>query len=333
MATIIKRTGKNGDVTWQVKIRRKGQPVQTTTFARKVDAEKWSSATEGDMARGRFVDMKEAEEFTLLQALDRYELDVSPHKKGHKQERSRIALWKTATFANKGLAFIRNNDVAKWRDDRQKAGAGANTIKNDLMLLSHVFTVADRDWGMNTLLNPVKKVRKPKSPQGREMRLSHAEEKRLLAAAETFGLAWLPQMMIIGVETAMRLSEILAIRRSLTDFNKRTTKLLDTKNGTPRTVPLSTRALKVLQEIAEKTNEDKLFPIPIPTFEKYFHKARDLAGLPELHFHDLRHEATSRLFERGLELMQVASITGHKSLQMLKRYTHLRAEDLAKKLD
>jgi integrase len=333
MATIHKRIGRNGQVTWQVKVRRRGQPMQTLTFTRKIDAEKWASATEGDMARGRFVDMKEAERLLLTEALDRYEKEVSALKKGHKQEKSRIALWKDCFFADKSLAYIRNNDVAKWRDERQKAGASPNTIKNDLILLSHVFTVAARDWGMTSLINPVRQVRKPKMPPGRDVRVSVKQEKTLLQAAQESGVTWLEPMIIIGIETGMRLSEILSIRRTLTNYKARTTKLLETKNGTTRIVPLSRRAIATLKTIEIVEGRDQYFDLPISTFEKYFRRARDEANQPNLHFHDLRHEATSRFFERGLDVMQVASITGHKSLQMLKRYTHLRAEDLAKHLD
>jgi integrase len=196
-----------------------------------------------------------------------------------------------------------------------------------------VFTVAAREWGMNDLTNPVSKIRKPKSPKGREVRLSRDEEKLLLAAAAETGHDWLERIIIFAIETAMRQSEILSARRSLTNFKTRTVVLPDTKNGTSRTVPLSTRALKVLEGIPAVKGQDKFFPVPVPTLAKHFNIARRKVGLVDLHFHDLRHEATSRLFEHGLDIMQVSSITGHKSLQMLKRYTHLRAEDLAKKLD
>jgi len=146
MATFQKRVGKNGTISWQAKVRRRGLPVQTETFARKIDAEKWAFSIEGDMARGRFVDMKAAERLTLTLALDRYEVEVSASKKGHKQEKSRIALWKSCAFANKGLAFIHNDDIASWRDERIAAKVAPNTIKNDLILLSHLFSVASKDF-------------------------------------------------------------------------------------------------------------------------------------------------------------------------------------------
>ena len=167
MATFIKyESDLTGKVTWQAKIRRKGQEEdQTKTFRRKIDAEKWAASVEGDMARGRFVDRGKAEDFTLKEALEKYEAEVSILKKGHKQEKSRIALWKDSEFASLGLAFIKSQAVAEWRDARLKDGAAANTVKNDLLLISHLFTVASREWDMPELINPVSKIRKPNRPK------------------------------------------------------------------------------------------------------------------------------------------------------------------------
>nr|WP_241160289.1 MULTISPECIES: site-specific integrase [Acidithiobacillus] len=115
------------------------------------------------------------------------------------------------------------------------------------------------------------------------------------------------------------------------DFSRKTAVFYDTKNGDDRTAPLSSAAVAVLHSLPRDL-AGRVFPISEPAVEQGWRRARKHAVIEDLHFHDLRHEATSRLFEKGLNPMQVAAITGHKTLQMLKRYTHLRAEDLAKLL-
>ena len=108
--------------------------------------------------------------------------------------------------------------------------------------------------------------------------------------------------------------------------------LPQTKNGRSRSVPLSSRALATLSELPAEAIHGPLFPIGMDSLEYYWRKACRLVDIEDLKFHDLRHEATSRLFERGLDVMEVASITGHRTLAMLARYTHLKAAKLAAKL-
>jgi integrase len=134
----------------------------------------------------------------------------------------------------------------------------------------------------------------------------------------------------LAIETAMRRGEIISLTLENVNFDKRTAYLPDTKNGDSRTVPLSFRAIELLEQV--RTSRGKLFPINGDSIGKAFRRVTDRVGIEDLRFHDLRHEATSRLFEKGLQLMEVASITGHKDLAMLKRYTHLDAEKLALKL-
>lgn len=115
------------------------------------------------------------------------------------------------------------------------------------------------------------------------------------------------------------------------DLKKHTAHLPKTKNGDARTVPLSSRAIQVLQELP-RLLDGRAFGTTYEGIHQGFVRAWKRAGIEDLRFHDLRHEATSRFFEKGLREMQVAAIIGHKTLQMLKRYNHLKAEDLAKLL-
>ena len=124
----------------------------------------------------------------------------------------------------------------------------------------------------------------------------------------------------------------MALRWENVDLTRRIAHLPDTKNGEARTVPLSSTSVGVLRALPRSLHGEVFPGLTAEAVKRAFARATRRAGIEGLHFHDLRHEATTRLFERGLNIMEVATITGHKDLRMLRRYTHLKAEDLAKKL-
>ncbi|WP_459873261.1 tyrosine-type recombinase/integrase, partial [Endothiovibrio diazotrophicus] len=325
MATIRKR----GPYQWQAQIRKTGYPHQSKTFENRAEAEAWARALESEMDRGVFVSRSEAEQTTLGEALERYLREVTPAKKGADREKRKIRLWQNRKLALRPLASIRGADLAEFRDQRLADGKSPYTVNHDLNLISHLFTVAVKEWGMESLRNPVSYIRKPKQPQGRDRRLEGDEEARLLEVADS------PyrEVITLAIETAMRAGELRTLKWSNIDLEARTATLPDTKNGERRVVPLSSRAAEVLGRLAPLADGDDLFPSMTTGNLAYrFRALCKRAGVKGLRFHDLRHEATSRFFELGLNPMEVAAITGHKTLAMLKRYTHLRAEDLAAKL-
>jgi integrase len=324
MASINKR----GPYQWQVKIRRKGWPVQSKTFETHEEAVQWARHIEGEMDRGVFASRKESETTTLTEALDRYEREKTQHKKGKKQESNRISKWKNSDLAPRFLATIRGSDIAKYRDQRLAEGLSPYTVNNELILLSHLFNVAAREWGMEALSNPVTKISRPKLPKGRDRRLQSDEEKLLV---KTLSPKTMLPMFKLALETAMRLSELLALEWKHIDLARRVAHLPETKNGEARNVPLSSIAIDVFKKQPRRL-DGKVFGVTSHHVSRKFHETCDDLGIDDLRWHDLRHEATSRLFELGLNPMEVASITGHKTLQSLKRYTHLKAETLATKL-
>ncbi|MGE5504453.1 MAG: integrase [Actinomycetota bacterium] len=326
MATIIKR----GD-NWQAKVRRKGYPPLSRTFDTKVLAERWARQIEGEMDRGCFVDPTEANNTTLDAALERYGREVTPHKKGIAQEEVRIRFWRRDPLARFSLANLKPSDLAKWRDAKLKAGTGPTTVRNYLALISHLYTVAIKEWGMTSLGNPIEKIKMPSAAKARDRRLVDKEEERLLKACDASKCTWLAPIVRVALETAMRQGELLKLQWADVDLARRVAKLHDTKNGDDREVPLSTAAVAELKKLP-RSLDGRVFPVTREVLDTYFRKAVTAAEIKNLKFHDLRHEATSRLFELGLNPMEAAAITGHKTLQMLKRYTHLRAEDLAEKL-
>ncbi len=294
-----------------------------------------------------FVSRAEAEATTLGEALERYLSKVSVHKKG-KGDASIIRWWCALPLATRPLAAIRGKNIADAIRIKEQEGVGTKTIVIYLGLLSHLFNLARTEWGMESLRNPVEMVRRPRLPQGRTRRLRDSEEARLIEAAKTYGgeIQWIIPW---AIETAMRRGEIAAMRWEHVDRKAHVLLVPETKTGIPRRVPLSTAALAVLADLPRRIDGRvwSMRPDSISqAFERVVVAARaayeqeckkagvdpDEILLKDLRFHDLRHEATSRLFERGLNPMEVAAVTGHKTLQMLKRYTHLRAEDLVERL-
>jgi len=381
MATITKR----GPYQWRAQVRRQGYPAQSKTFDTKAEAEAWAKMIESEMARGIWVSRSEAEATTLYEALKRYEEEISLSKKGLAQESSVIKTCKAVDLAKRPLATIRSADVAKLRDVWLK-GYKPATVLRRLALLSHVFNVARKEWGMESLSNPVELVRKPQPNNARTRRIAPSGEpatevpddgdpksergaqdgelERVIAASSS---PLLPAIIWLAVETAMRRGEIVSLQWENVDLKRRVAHLPATKNGDARDVPLSPRAIAVLEALKNNCDEAKGAPKVAPNcellgdnrtnvfkirsdavtraFERAVARARKLyqeecneAGrrpdakfLTDLRFHDLRHEATSRLASI-FPMHELTKITGHKDPRMLMRYYHPRAEDLAKRL-
>ncbi len=319
---------KRGDA-WRAQIRRKGYPTLSATFDTKAEAQRWAAEIEGDMSRSRFVDTREAESTTLTEALARYVNEVSESKKGSAQEKVRAKKWQKSAWGEKSLAAIRSSDMAAYRDAELKAGKSTATVRLNLALISHLYTVASKDWGIQGLKNPCTAIRMPKGSKQRERRPTTAELKSLLKHAGDIN-AELPVIIELAVETAMRRSELVILRKD--QVRGRVAFLEDTKNGERRSVPLSKRAVELLEGLPTPIDGGRFFHLKLDSVSNYFALACEAAKIKDLRLHDMRHEATSRLFERGLSMMEIASITGHKTLSMLKRYTHLCPNDLAEKL-
>jgi integrase len=334
MATFRKRPGPGGRTAWQAQIIRRGHERQYKTFDTKAEAEAWARQIEGGMDRGVFVSRAEAESTTLSEALERYEREVMPRKKPTtaNRERDRVRSWSASSLARRSLASIRGKDVAATMRDMEGRGLSPNTIRLHLALLSHLFNTARTAWGMESLANPVEMVKgqRPKLPQGRDRRLQGDEYARLLTAAASYG-GEIGPIITWAIETAMRRGEIASMRWEHLDRPARVLLVPETKNGTPRRVPLSTSALAVLDGLPQAA-AGPVWTMQAASISQALMRVCKAAGITGLTFHDLRHEAASRFSEKGFGAMEVAAITGHKTMQMVKRYTHFRAEDFVGRL-
>ncbi len=356
MATITPRLDDQGNrIGWQARIRKKGFPPQVKTFRKKAEAEAWASTVESEMARGVFIQRTESEQTTLHDLLDRYSREVLPKLKGGHREQSRVKALQAGLGAY-SLAALNSSVIAKYRDKRlsttsSKTGrtVSAQTVKHELGLLQRALKRGAQEWGIALPGGiPTSSIKMPKAAAARDRRLEPGEEERLLAACEEARNAWLRPVVIFAVETGMRAGEILETKGTAgkntprpvrstgllwkhVDLEKRVALLPMTKNGEARIVPLSGTAVEVLKALP-RSIDGRTFGTTYEAVHLAFVRACRRAGINDFRFHDLRHEATSRFFEKGLNPLQVCSITGHKTLQMLRRYTHLRAEDLAKLL-
>ena len=204
-------------------------------------------------------------------------------------------------------------------------------MRKDLSLLSRVLNHAQKEWELYLPRgNPCSSIKMPPNGRARDRRLEGEEEQRLLKHARIYG-GEIESIIIFALETAARRGEIADLLWSNVDLKKSVAQFVDTKNGENRTIPLSKRCVALLESMPRNI-KGNVFRLQPDSMTQAFDSVCTLAGIQGLRLHDLRHEATSRLFEKGLSIMEVSSITGHKDLGMLKRYTHLKPEDLVAKL-
>jgi hypothetical protein len=312
-------------------------------------ATSWARKVEIAIENGE-LNSNQSESISLANLVERYLKTVTPSKKSARTEGYVLRAWLSEEFTSKSAYKVDQKDLVSWREQRLAKGISTGTVRNALAALSAVYRHAAQDWGMDRLDNPVMRMKRPLPCKARSRRVSEAELEAIKQSACTNEL---PMIIDLAVETGMRLSELVNLFWSNVDLTARTAHLADTKNGEARTVPLSTKAVKLLQ--AKRGSnvlrfDGRIFDSKPEAITVHFRKSVQCAYvmhsngvgpsgsmhkdkfLVDIRFHDLRHEAVSRLFERGLNMLEVSAISGHKSLQMLKRYTHLKAEDLVKKL-
>lgn len=322
---------KHGD-KWQARVQRRNELSISKSFNNRADALKWARNVESQLDLGTYTPKQTVP--TLRDVVGRYLSEVTPSKKGAQQEVNRGRQIARQSIGVMKLEKINGPVIAKYRDERLKVVCN-NTVRLELALLSVVFEQCRKEWGYD-VGNPVKQIRVPKPGRPRQRRLEVGEEDALLAACRASGARYLHAVVVLAIETGMRFGELAGLRWEHIDLVKRTAYLPDTKNGQDRLVPLSTRALSAIQS-QPRSIDGRVFTVKPGSITSVFRdalaRAQKASGLLDgLRFHDLRHEAVSRLFEKGLNPIEVGMISGHRTMSMLQRYAHLRAEDLMSKL-
>jgi integrase len=203
------------------------------------------------------------------------------------------------------------------------------SVGSELALIKRVLDTAVKKWGYGIPYNPIKDIEFPKGSTARTRRLVSDEKERLLTAASSQRNNYIASIVEFAIETGMRRSEILKLRWSDVDLENGFASLYDTKNGEDRRVPLTRRCIEVLHTVPQ--TDEQVFPISATCLRLAWNRARKKAGIADLRFHDLRHEAVSRFFEMGMSVPEVALISGHKDVRQLFRYTHLNPSNVFRK--
>lgn len=333
MATIEKRANVKGETIYRVKVRLKGYPAQSATFRRLTDARKWEQQTETAMRDGRYFKTAEAKRHTLAELIDRYIAGILPAKKDHKQQ-SRQLLWWRKQLGYALLADLTQAALAAQRDALKASGKAPATVNRYLAALSHVFTIAVREYQW-LHANPLANVRKETEPRGRVRYLSDDERSRLLAACRASSNPDLYPAVVLSLATGARKMEILTLRWKEVDLQRGMLALLETKNGERRALPIGDHAGDLLKERAKMKQDDTalLFPGDNPErpaqLRYAWETALKVARIEDFHWHDLRHSAASYLAMNGASLQEIAAILGHKTLAMVQRYAHLSEQHTA----
>ncbi len=328
MASIRNRNGK-----WQVRINRQGFPSTTKTFNSRSLAERWSRQIENEIKNGTYQNANQARETKFKDAIQRYLDEVTLKSKSIKEDSYRLKAMMRHWIGSLTLVELNQFKVIKFRDERLKE-VSAGTVIRDLAYISSIINHARREWGYE-ITNPIPLVKKPPSPPGRNRILSEDEITRLFESCKPRvknGNPWILPIVKFAYETAMRRSEILGLTWDCVDLTKQVAILHMTKNGESRKVPLSSKAIEILETLP-KNLTNKIFPISHANFTSHFERVRNAANIQNLHFHDLRHMAITRMAKKLPNVIELSSVSGHRSLKMLQRYYHPDAEELARKLD
>jgi len=330
VATYSKRGKK-----WLCEIKLCG--VRTSkTFALKHNARSWASDTERSIEKGGYYKAKRLT-LTLEQAIDKYAKTVSTTKDGEKKEIQRLNVFKKFKWlVNMNLGDIEGVHIARLRDERLK-NVTAATVNRDFNLLSHIFTIAIKDWSM-PINNPVLLTSRPKVHHKAlkdRHRISMDEEKRIVAACEASSHEYLAPIFLFALETSLRRGALCALRWDDVNIDTHRIFIRHSKTDDPRLVPLTKRAIEILKGL--RVHESGLvFPFVTPNamstaFRRACAAAKSLDGTEDepiigVRFHDTRHEATSRLFCKLKINPKVKVVTGHKTDKILAEYTDLLDE-------
>lgn len=326
MPTIRKRRQK-----YQVQVRHRGLISVSRTFTTLKDAKAWAHQLEVQIDRRDLpADPKVLQTTTLGELVARYRDTVSPRKRTAKAERIVLGAFLLHPICRRRLSEITRADFIAYRDERLKA-IKSSSLKRSLVPLHNLYELARTEWGLPIKENPVSNLNLNGSDQRRERRLAEGELEKLEVAVRSCRNPLMQPLVRLALATSLRRSELLAIRWDDIDWVQRTLLIRHSKNGQSRILPLTNAAIELLQGV--KKAGDHVFPISANAVRLAWEKLRKRAGINDLHFHDLRHEAVSKFFEAGLTVPEVALMSGHRDIRMLLRYSHAMRQRVLEKLD
>lgn len=351
MATIRERIKENGTRAFHVQVRISGFPARTASFRTKREAERWAKTIEAEMIEGRHFRSVESRRRTVIDAIDRYIAEELPKKGDGAMHKTTLAWWRKK-IGNKKISEVTPALIAEHkgilsrekyqrskpdgrRTSLQKGESpklytrSSGTVNRYLSVLSHVFTVARKEWHWISN-NPFDGVSKLKEPGGRTRHLSEDERRKLLD--ETGKYPELHCFVILALSTSCRAGDLLKLEWSDVNLNESQILFRKTKNREPRTAWLNGAALRLLTEHFKKRQICSVYVFNNKSgkgefnYSKPFKQACDTAGIKHFRFHDLRHTAATELAKLGASEQQLKAIGGWKS-NIVSRYVHLAAND------
>lgn len=342
MAHIEPRITKSGKTRWRAMVRVAGFPRKIGTFDKKQEARDWAQALEADMRAGRYGGDLLARKHTVGDMITRYIDNVLESKSDRPRfieaQRQQLAWWRDEIGAAK-LVNLQPLLLSQCRDKL----AGKNystrkpaTVNRYFAALSHVINTAIKEWGW-LHANPIAKMNMPKEPGGRVRYLTEAERDALLDACKQERRVPLYTIVMFALCTGARKGEILALKAKDVDFTRMIAIAYDTKNGEPRTLYLSEHVCELLKHCvfrslltpipkSKRGNKGLVFTSRAGTavnIEVAWRRALRRSGITDFRFHDLRHTAASYLAMNGASPSEIGEVLGHKSYDMVKRYSHL----------
>ena len=324
LATYRKRLGK-----WQVQIRIKDKPAISKTFPTKELARAWAITKERQLLSSDSFELP-TPSAPLKEILLRYKDEITPYKKSSYSETYRISALLKSKIASLNTDSISKEDVAKHRDLRLRL-VSKSTVRRELVLLRHILNVATHEWGYRSLCGLFDNIKFPKEAHHRVRRVSKDEIDAMWHALANQRNKNYLKAAQLALETGMRRSEILQLK--VDDLQHDVIELKESKSGHPRLVPLTARSREILMDSLSKDKDELIFKIKPNALRLAWERARVKAGVNDLRFHDLRHEAISRMLEDGLSVAEVAAVSGHRDYRTLFKYAHLDMKRITKKLD
>ena len=325
MATFRKRLGK-----WEVRVRRFNNKTISKTFIEKADANRWAQEVEAKIEKGLYEDLSQANQITLRELLQQYSKEVSSTKIGYDQEKYKIAKLCKNPIASLKLARVTPLQLRKFQDQCSLIYNPSTTNKY-ITLISVSIKFARQMLGIFLPNNACDFVKRLKEPEFEGQIIEPEEEQLLLQEAINSKANWLKLAIMLGLDCGMRRGEIIKLRREDVDFNNATAKLRDTKNGTSRNVGLSPRAIEEMRKLPINIDGRVINCPSGDNFLHFYSQLQKWTGIKKT-FHTTRHTFASRCAMNGWSIAEISAQGGWKNLSILKRYTHIKATHLSKKL-
>ena len=344
MASIQERRTQDGQKRYRVQIRILGRPPVTKTFSSKTLAKQWVSEQEDDIRRGLYFKNSEADRHTFSETVERYVRDVLPEKPKSADDSRRHLEWWNSQFGHRRMSDISTALIVEHRDQLRSGFTpqgnrrSGSTVNRYLGSISHLFSVAVKEWEW-CHENPVTRVSRLKEPRGRVRFLEDDDRERLLEVCKESPNQYLYTIVLLALTTGMRKSEILGLRWDDVDLQRRSIIIRDSKNGETRSVPIASHVDELLSDHSKvrRIDTNLLFPgkrssfgdVSPSSIRTAWESALKKARITDFRFHDLRHSCASYLAMNGATTAELAAVLGHKTLAMVKRYSHLSDEHVS----